>query len=447
MPRNLTRSATAHVTSREPQGFTERGAAEGSVVPAEPSGTSAVASAVDSVRHEIGRLIELQELLQFAEVDLADREDSLRRSTGNHEAWRCKHFERIQRYRSLRNKLRDTLARENSESKDLRTENETLRSQLSETLAMLESARDAGSLAASEHQTELVHLREQLKSSEDCLAKSETRCSASKADLEHLKRELDEACEQIIRLEGQLEEALANRNSDCADIEQLAELEKNLSIAQDENETLRLRCRELVNENHELADEIAELRISKPVPATASLPMESMSWEQRKAAILEQLQREESGGGLAAGESSSIRQMLSKTESEITRRDEEIAELRELLEQQSSTIHATNAGDEVAIGAAGIAMMFDTDALIQEERDRLKEIQAEWEEKLRQAEVELSLERAKLARGRRELEQKQSDLEDRLKQLERDCPAELRQDSDKTPRRRWFKQLGLSDGS
>ena len=49
--------------------------------------------------------------------------------------------------------------------------------------------------------------------------------------------------------------------------------------------------------------------------------------------------------------------------------------------------------------------MFDQDEIIREERENLKQLQQQWEEKLRKAEIDLSVERAKIARERAELEE------------------------------------------
>ena len=76
----------------------------------------------------------------------------------------------------------------------------------------------------------------------------------------------------------------------------------------------------------------------------------------------------------------------------IAEKDREIAELNRLLEQQSGNI------GEVAIGAAAIGAALDNDELVQQERERLVVLQEEWTEKLRKAEVEISVERATFAR-------------------------------------------------
>lgn len=83
--------------------------------------------------------------------------------------------------------------------------------------------------------------------------------------------------------------------------------------------------------------------------------------------------------------------------------------------------------------------VLDDNELIRQERERLLELQRMWEAKLRQAEVEISIERAKLARER-------SELEERVRTLSAAQNPPNGADSNGPLRRsRWLTQLGLSD--
>jgi hypothetical protein len=88
--------------------------------------------------------------------------------------------------------------------------------------------------------------------------------------------------------------------------------------------------------------------------------------------------------------------------------------------------------------------MFDQDAIIREERENLKRVQEEWREKLRLAEVEISVERAKLARDK-------SQLDERFRQMEESgnsasgAPTEEKSQA-KPSRGRWLEKLGLKEG-
>ncbi len=110
-----------------------------------------------------------------------------------------------------------------------------------------------------------------------------------------------------------------------------------------------------------------------------------------------------------AKERLAIDDAIRMTDDIVTQKIKEIEDLKALLEEQSHTV-----GD-VAVGAAAITELFDKDELIRQERERLQQAQDEWREKLRQAEVDISVERAKIGRERAEFEEKLRSLEaDRL---------------------------------
>jgi hypothetical protein len=201
---------------------------------------------------------------------------------------------------------------------------------------------------------------------------------------------------------------------------------------------------DLRQQNEELAARLAAQTTRNIKASTLGniVSHEQMSWEQRKEMILQQLDEDEFADANTHANSDNdvqvdahaeqrleVRQIIETTEHEIARRDREIEELREIVRTQSE------ARDGVAIGAAGLAAMLDTDQLIQQERQKLKDIQQQWEAKLRQAEIDLSMERAKLARERMELEKQQTEQ-----------PAE-RISAGTEKQRRWLDYLGLKEES
>ena len=94
---------------------------------------------------------------------------------------------------------------------------------------------------------------------------------------------------------------------------------------------------------------------------------------------------------------------------------------------------------DVAVGDAAITDLLDQDELIQQKRESLDQLQTEWQEKLRTAEVEISVERAQLARERAEIEDQQRTLEP----LRRSTDGEPGEE--KPPRGRWLAKLGLRE--
>ena len=130
-----------------------------------------------------------------------------------------------------------------------------------------------------------------------------------------------------------------------------------------------------------------------------------------------------------------LEQMLQASEQLVADKDREIAELKHLLENQNSNLGA------VVVGAAALGNLLDTDAIIQEEREKLRCLQEEWREKLAKAETEIAVERATIARRRLELEESTRDLTDHP------APSEGREEGTGKPEkgtsRRWLNRLGL----
>jgi DNA repair exonuclease SbcCD ATPase subunit len=221
-------------------------------------------------------------------------------------------------------------------------------------------------------------------------------------------------------------------------------------IAELEDEVSELR-----QQNGDLASRVASSNVHRTVSDASSGCNDALSWEDRKKLILQQMEEEAfdadtfvsslQGESEEASENPSefVRRLSAELESrcaELARRDEELQELRHLLDQQSGTREGG-----IAVGAAAIAEMIDADEFVQQERQRLQLLQEEWEEKFRQGEIEASLERAKLSRERQELAQKQSELEEQLAHIRRE--SRNTQETGASSSRRWLVKLGLSDDS
>jgi hypothetical protein len=90
--------------------------------------------------------------------------------------------------------------------------------------------------------------------------------------------------------------------------------------------------------------------------------------------------------------------------------------------------------------ASAVAEVLDKDEVVRQERQNLQALQDEWRDKLRHSEVEISVQRAKLAR-------QQAELEERARQLDlqsRNDPPDSSGDSREKPiRGRWLRRLGL----
>jgi DNA repair exonuclease SbcCD ATPase subunit len=112
-------------------------------------------------------------------------------------------------------------------------------------------------------------------------------------------------------------------------------------------------------------------------------------------------------------------------------------EIRDLQQQLAES------GASGATKSAAIAHAIDSDAVVQEERQRLRQLEEEWQTKLRHAEIEISLERAKLARQRVELEERLRSAENVVSKVADLASAAA--STDRPARGRWMSRLGLTD--
>jgi hypothetical protein len=131
-------------------------------------------------------------------------------------------------------------------------------------------------------------------------------------------------------------------------------------------------------------------------------------------------------------------QLVRTTDEALAAKDQELEEMRQLLEQQSASLGS------VAVGAAALGEILDHDEIIRQQRASLKHLEGEWREKLRCAEIEISIERAKIARER-------ADVERRMRLLETSAGKEgggagKGDQAAKPTRGRWLTRLGLNDG-
>lgn len=341
--------------------------------------------------------------------------------------------------------LQQTLEKLEQENTSLREQLASQRDQL-EAEMDVENARLLQSIATLNEKVEQgeERSRESDKLREEALACSE-EAEKLKLELEELKEssalvsddtsgELREAREQITLLQAQIDdkdEQLANQPAETDD-EALSDLQGQLSDALEQIDSLKLENARLAEAEHSMPPGGNSPHVS--------FNQESLSWEERKKLILEQLECDDAPQ-TAETEATKVEveSILATTQAEIDRRDRDIEELQTIIEQQSDTKQG------VAIGAAAIAQMFDEDTLVVEEREKLKSLQGEWEDKVRQAEIDISMERAKLARQRSEVESKVAELESQLAKHGGTLPPPEVVEPGGGRTRKWLEHLGLKE--
>jgi chromosome segregation ATPase len=354
---------------------------------------------------------------------------------------------------------------------DIKEQSTVLRDSLTSAQEQLESLK-AGNANAAELQKKLddavglVAKRDEtideLKASGDAVRLElvdlrESTCPRAELDdLEH-KFQLALADVQKLRQEnGELREELATR-PEASDAEspelvairaerdmleaRVAELEAATTAAaaapgQQELEDLHRRFEMAVEDVRELKQENAKLRdqLAKAKPAVggdAPAASGKLDWAAQKARLLATLAEEEGDGPIdhdRKKERLSIQDTIEATERALAEKEQELAELREATEEADA-----NRGPDLREQTEAI---LNADEIIAQERERLTQLQAEWEQKVRTAELEMSIERAKLAR-------EQAALKERIFELEKLAPQSA--DESGKPRRRWLSALGLHD--
>jgi len=159
------------------------------------------------------------------------------------------------------------------------------------------------------------------------------------------------------------------------------------------------------------------------------------NWESEKRRLLAALESDfDPRDPTARAERVRIEDVLRSTELAIDEKDREIEHWKKRCEELEC--QAAEQPD-----AAERAQLLDADEVIQQERARLRQLEDQLQEKLRLAEIELSVERAKLAR-------KQVELEALVRPADNASTADPPRPSDrKLPCTcgRWLARLGLTE--
>jgi hypothetical protein len=194
--------------------------------------------------------------------------------------------------------------------------------------------------------------------------------------------------------------------------------------------------RDLKARNAELQRQLQEAQ-SAPArrgAATSATAEVATDWETQKRRLLAELESDDQHDAESTVRRTKIEEVVSRTDTIIAEKNREIAELRQLLDDQSKSLGAQ------ASGAAAVEQVLDQDAVVREERQRLKQLEDECRDKLCQAEIELARERARLARREAEIEAKLCNADQRSL-----AESEVLSPTGRPVRGRWRTQMGLTD--
>lgn len=366
---------------------------------------------------------------------MSNKEDQ-RDALGPEDAWSAEFVRRSTRQRqraslvgqAKRESLKQLEARLNERLQIL--SEELAREQAASEARTAEQARRAESLA--EQTVELALLKEELheEARRGAERKNELAGNAAasrdpqqdaeaNAELAEVRAQCKRLQERLVEAECRLEQA---PSGEAVVSQQADDLRRRFEMAVQD-------VRELKNQNADLKRELEAARRSGGTAASATHLVSGSDWESQKKRLMQQLDEDFSGGDAQqAADKLTVEGAIRITDQMVAEKEREIGELKRLLDDQSSNIGG------LAVGATAIAAVLDQDELIREERENLKRIQDEWRMKLRQAEVDISLERAKLARERAELDEK-------LQRLASSAKDHADAGPDKKKSRRWLSLL------
>jgi hypothetical protein len=282
----------------------------------------------------------------------------------------------------------------------------------------LESERDALQQKFELALQDVQRYRGRVAELEQDLARRPETTQTDSAELVALRAERDALAERAAQLEKE-----SATKVDAANEQQLADLQRRFELAVED-------VRELKTKNAKLESQLA---------AGGGQPVRSadngdMDWESQKRRLLASLEDEGEATNDLGREDERIRiaGTIEMTDAVIAEKDREIAALKTQL-MEAGTRTSENSHSQK------ISELVDADEVIAQHRERIAKMEREMDATLRAAELELSLERAKMARERVELDELRADL------------ASARQDYGPNgppppgaPRRRWLSKLGLS---
>lgn len=290
------------------------------------------------------------------------------------------------------------------------------------------AAQDAAAASATADQNqEVARLREALKvahaESEQLAAQLKDAPAPGDSDeLKKLRKERDSLRRKLTETEDKLAESAQGQQGG----QDQEDLKKRLEMAIDE-------LRETKRANAELETKLKSK--STGAVAVGGVGGGALDWEAQKQRLLASLEADEidETDEDAVEERQSIESTIEMTDRVLAEKDAEIEELRRQLE--------SNASNGIA-SATAVAELLDSDEIVRAEREKLAQAQAEWREKIGKAEIDISMERAKIARERMELEEKMRHYQHERPDDSTDATSEK---TGKPVRGRWLSRLGLKD--
>jgi hypothetical protein len=354
-------------------------------------------------------------------------------------------------------RVREQLARHKQRGDELAAQLEKVQAQseheLTEARAALDQARNAQQSLQQqldEHrhllerrEKDLGQLRNQLQQSAGGQANEAPSGAVSKR-LDEVRGERDALLKRLTHAEARLKEV----QSACNQADEIVHLQRRFELAVQDVVDLKAQNSDLEEElaqaRQALATALTEQQHSVTEPElseecevkSAVEPRGVFDWEAQKQRLMAQVEADFDADDQQKEHKMTVAGTIRITDQVVAEKDREIRRLKRLLEQQSGP-------NKTPTAAPTTAELLDHDESIRRERANLKQLQDEWREKLRRAEVDISIERAKLARERVQLDDRIRVYEQRLAEYGGEPKSE---EQNKEPTRgRWLVRLGLKE--
>ena len=241
---------------------------------------------------------------------------------------------------------------------------------------------------------------------------------ADSSELVSLRAERDALAEKVATLEGDVTAPASG-----VDEQQRADMQRRFELAVED-------VRELKTKNSRLELQLVAARKQAPGHTDAG----GMDWESQKKRLLASLEGTDGGLEIEVQDRITIESTMQITDAVVAEKDQQISELMAKLAAKVEAPSTTDDARELAVKD-----LLDADEVIAEHRKRAAQMEHELEAKQRTLEMEMSVDRARIARQKVELDQLRISLE-----TERNALGGGVASSGGGPKRRWLSKLGLS---
>jgi chromosome segregation ATPase len=200
--------------------------------------------------------------------------------------------------------------------------------------------------------------------------------------------------------------------------------------------------RELKAGNLLLQEQLAKARATASALAKESRSEQvNLDWETEKLRILAALESDlNENDSEQRAERLKIEDVLQTTERSLAQKNQEIAERDDEIRKLKQRLDEATKTGPLDQMAAAMEQTLQNDIVIQQERERLRQLEEQIQSRMCRAEIEISLERAKLAREHVEIEERlrSAGLDPLKSAAEPKAPQQ-------PARGRWLSRLGLTE--